>query len=161
MGLEILFAGPSEIENIAKALKSPLRRQMLYLLKQNKMNVSQLCEALSIPQSTCTLNVQILEKADLISSKLVPAETHGMQKVCFLKHEKVMLSVIDNNVIPETGTKKIETELPIGLFSDFQVSAPCGIISDKGVIGYYDNTASFLHPARASAGLLWFTYGFL
>lgn len=161
MGLEILFAGPSEIENIAKALKSPLRRQILSLLQQNKMNISQLCDVLSIPQSTCTLNIQILEKAGLISTKLLPAESHGMQKVCSLKHEKVMLSVIDNNILPEMESRKIETELPIGLFSDCQVSAPCGIISDNGVIGYYDNPASFLHPARASAGLLWFTYGFL
>ncbi len=51
--------------------------------------------------------------------------------------------------------------MPIGLFSDYSVTAPCGMLSDTGLIGYYDSTSSFLDPARASASLIWFSYGYL
>ena len=161
MGLEILFAGPEDIEKISKALKLPLRRKILSLLKKKSMNITELCETLNIPQSTCTLNIQILEKADLINTKLIASTKHGREKLCSLKHEKIMLSILDSDGIVKKENKIIETEMPIGLFSDCSISSPCGIISEKGVIGYYDNPSSFLHPLRAQAGLLWFTYGYL
>ena len=161
MASEILFATPSNIDSIAKAINSPLRRKMLSLLRNKSMNITELCIALSIPQSTCATNIQILEKAGLLECSRVSAETHGTQKVCTLKHDKVLFSLFDDTLDAVESNKTIVTEMPIGLFSDAVVTAPCGIVSEKGIIGYYDNPYSFLLPSRASAGLLWFTYGYL
>ena len=161
MALETLFATPSDITLIAKALNSSLRLEILSLLKKKSMNITELCSALSIPQSTCTINIQILEKAGLIECSRVSAESHGTQKICSLKHNKILISLFDEEKRNSNDSKAIVTEMPIGLFSDAAVSSPCGIISDKGMIGYFDNPSSFLLPSRASAGLLWFTYGYL
>jgi len=159
MSQNILFANMNEMPAIARALDSEIRCKMLQLLMKSSMNIKQLCQALEIPQSTCTINIQILEKANLIKTEQVPAKTHGSQKMCSLKYEKVMLPLINKDEYRETN--QIETEMPIGLFSDFQVFAPCGMLSETNVIGYYDSVSSFLHPARATAGLIWFSHGFL
>jgi predicted transcriptional regulator len=103
----------------------------------------------------------ILEKAGLVDSRQIPASGKGTQKICSLKYEKVMIPLFESTCLGQQTPGEIETEMPIGLFSDFSVTAPCGIISDNGVIGLYDNPNSFLDPRRASAGLIWFSYGFL
>ena len=159
MSQRILFAGPSEIAAVSRALDSELRCQMIQLLQSSSMNIKQLCAALSIPQSTCTANIQILEKANIVETKQLPAESRGVQKLCSLRYEKVMLTLITPSLNPNAG--RIETEMPIGLFSDYEVTAPCGMLSDTSVIGFYDSTSSFLDPARASAALIWFSFGYL
>lgn len=159
MSQRILFAGPNEIQTVSRALDSELRCQMIQLLQNSSMNIKQLCTALSIPQSTCTANIQILEKANIIETKQLPAESRGVQKLCSLKYEKIMLTLITPSL--NKNASRIETEMPIGLFSDYSVMAPCGMLSDTSVIGFYDSTASFLNPARASASLIWFSCGYL
>jgi len=159
MSQNILFAGPNEIQSISRALSSDLRCKMIQLLQDTSMNIKQLCAALDIPQSTCTANIQILEKANIVETKQLPAETRGVQKLCSLRYEKIMIALTTPSI--NKNASKIETEMPIGLFSDYTVTAPCGMLSDTGVIGFYDSTASFLDPARASASLIWFAYGSL
>ncbi|MGB4405477.1 MAG: helix-turn-helix domain-containing protein [Sphaerochaeta sp.] len=159
MSQKILFAGPDDIQAVSRALSSELRCQIIQLLQNSSMNIKQLCAALDIPQSTCTANVQLLEKANIIETKQLPAKSRGVQKLCSLKYEKIMLTLLTPSL--NNNSSKIETEMPIGLFSDYAVMAPCGMLSDTGVIGYYDSTSSFLDPARASASLIWFTCGYL
>ncbi|MCK9548458.1 MAG: helix-turn-helix domain-containing protein [Sphaerochaeta sp.] len=159
MSQKIMFASPSEIPAIARALDSELRLSIITLLQTKDMNITQLCTALGIPQSTCTANVQILERANIIETKQIPAQSRGVQKLCSLRYEKLMVTLTDP--VLNTNASKIETEMPIGLFSDFSVNAPCGMVSDTGVIGYYDTVASFLDPSRASASLIWFTSGYI
>ena len=160
MSEPILYAKAENIETIARALDSELRMKMLEILSSEELNVNQLCEKLDIPQSTCATNLKILEKADLISTRSVPTNTRGTQKLCSLKYDKVLLPLIPKQK-KEKGTKEITTDMPIGLFSDSSISAPCGLLSDTGMIGHYDTESSFLHPARASAVIIWFTYGYL
>jgi predicted transcriptional regulator len=159
MSQNIFFASIGDIPLIARALDSELRRKMLQLLRGSDLNIKQLCAALTIPQSTCTMNIQILEKANLIRTQFVPADIKGSQKLCSLRYEKIMLPLVETGEFIKSN--RIETEMPIGLFSDFTVSAPCGLLSSTDVIGYYDSVSSFLDPARASAELIWFSSGFL
>ena len=160
MSEPILYAKTENIETIARALDSELRMKMLEILSREELNVNQLCEKLDIPQSTCATNLKILEKADLISTRSIPTNTRGTQKLCSLKYDRVLLPLIPKQK-KERGTKEITTDMPIGLFSDSSISSPCGLLSDTGMIGYYDTESSFLHPARASAAIIWFTYGYL
>jgi predicted transcriptional regulator len=159
MSQNILFAAGGDIPLIARALDSELRRKILQLLQGADLNIKQLCESLDIPQSTCTMNIQILEKANLIHTRIVPAEIKGSQKLCSIKYEKIMLPLVDKTEFIKNN--RIETEMPIGLFSNFSVTAPCGLVSAKEVIGYYDSASSFLDPSRAGAELIWFSSGFL
>jgi predicted transcriptional regulator len=55
----------------------------------------------------------------------------------------------------------IEVAMPVGLYTSCEVSAPCGLCSAEGIIGLLDVPDTFLEPRRMSAGLMWFTRGFV
>jgi predicted transcriptional regulator len=155
----VFFAEPADIPEIARALDSELRRSILELLGSKKLNVNQIAEALGIPQSTCTVNVQLLEKAKLIKTEQLAASTKGSQKLCSLAFEEVVLPL--KAVSKVENDRLIATEMPIGLYTDFHALPPCGLLSDTGIIGYFDQVESFLNPKRASAGLLWISKGWV
>jgi predicted transcriptional regulator len=133
---------------------------MLNLLAKEDMNISQMCETLKIPQSTCTSNIKILEAADLVESRQAPGVSHGTQKICSLKYTKTLLPVISTEA-RKTAEKNFVTAMPIGLFTDFSIQPPCGMCSKDKMIGIFDNVSTFLSPDRARAELLWFTWGFI
>jgi predicted transcriptional regulator len=51
--------------------------------------------------------------------------------------------------------------MPLGLYTSCEVSAPCGLCSAEGIIGFLDVPDTFLDPARMGAGLIWFTRGYV
>ena len=55
----------------------------------------------------------------------------------------------------------IEVEMPLGLYTSCEVSAPCGLCSADGIIGLLDVPATFLDPERMKTGLMWFTRGYV
>jgi len=150
--IHVLFADYQEIPKIAKALNSPLRRRMLSLLHGTEMSVSQIAQALKIPQSTCTVNVQALEDARLIATRQQNC------KYCSSHLEEVILPLV---VSEEKEKSQIELELPLGLYIVAEVHPPCGIASHSKIIGYTDMPEYFLDPQRAHAELIWFTRGYL
>jgi Predicted transcriptional regulator len=158
MNGKILAAETDEIEHIARALDSELRRRILALLGNRQMNINQLAEELGIPQSTCTVNVLILEKAKLIHTEQVAA-SKGSQKICSAPYDEIILSLRPREMAGDD--KSIVIEMPVGLYTDFKVSAPCGLLNSGGIISYFDIVDSFLNPKRSSAGLIWFTRGYL
>lgn len=154
----VYIAQESEIGDIARALDSALRRRMLALLVGKELNIGSLAAELGIPQSTCTVNLQILERAKLVQTEQVAA-VKGSQKICKVSCEEVVLPLMSRN--SSENEKFIETEMPIGLYTDFRAAPPCGLVSSSSIIGYFDQVDSFLNPHRASAALIWFKSGFL
>ena len=61
----------------------------------------------------------------------------------------------------DTAQEAIEVAMPVGLYSGYEVFAPCGMCSRDGIIGYLDSPDTFLAPDRMKAGLLWFTRGYV
>ncbi|MCX7668308.1 MAG: transcriptional regulator, partial [Atribacterota bacterium] len=55
----------------------------------------------------------------------------------------------------------IEVEMPVGLYTKFEISPPCGLCSPEKIIGFLDSPDSFWSPERVKAGLLWFGKGFV
>lgn len=154
----ILWADKADVANIARALDSVVRRNILDLLVEKTLNVNQISEALGLPQSTCTVNIQILEKAKLIHVEQVAA-SKGLQKVCSVKWEEVVLPLKD--LTAPGDDRLIVVDMPIGLYTDHKATAPCGMVSENGVVGFFDQTETFQNPKRATAGLIWMTRGFL
>ena len=155
---KVLLANAEDTANIARALDSELRRKIIRLLAGNKMNVNQIAEALGIPQSTCTVNVQLLEKAKLILTEQVAA-AKGSQKLCSIAYEEIVIPLKDISRVENDNL--IVTEMPIGLYTDFRAQPTCGLLSETGIIGYFDHPDSFLNPKRATAGILWITKGWV
>lgn len=158
MNNRVILFSAGEIGDVASALSSQLRRRMVELLFDRKLNINQIAETLGIPQSTAATNVLLLEKAGLVSTRQI-AGKKGAQKICTLAADEIVLRLVPEDT-DATGDV-IETQMPVGLFTDFSASTPCGLLSSAGVIGYYDNIDSFLNPHRATAQLIWFSKGYL
>ncbi len=155
---KILVIDPVEDKHIILGLASELRLGILHLLHKKSRNINEIAAALEVPQSTIALNVGILEKAGLLSSEIVKAKK-GNQKICKAIYEELVIRFVEED--QSARDDLIEVEMPLGLFTSYEVSAPCGLCSPEGIIGYLDVPDSFLNPDRMKAGLLWFEQGWV
>lgn len=153
---QTLIINPLKDLNVIKALASEPRIKMLELLRTKKMNINELAEALQQPQSTVATNASILEDAGLILSESAKAKK-GNQKICSPAFNELLVKFPEVENIEKNFVK---IEMPIGLFTDYSVTAPCGLCSSQKIIGLLDLPDSFLNPERMKAGLLWCTSGY-
>jgi len=159
MSRDFLVIDPETNPATLKALASPVRVRILKLLhKKGPMNVNEIVDELALPQSTVSTNVQLLEDGGLIRTETQKARK-GSQKICFAAAEEVLL--VFKSDTRSTDADAIEVSMPIGLYTSFEVTAPCGLCSPDGIIGLLDVPGSFLDPDRMKAGLLWFTRGYV
>jgi predicted transcriptional regulator len=158
MESKVFISKSTDVLNVAKALSSPLRLQMLHILKHRTMNIQNLAKELDILTSTCTMNIQVLEKVGLIKTEMVPA-SRGSQKMCKLIYSEVVLPLVEEE--EEKDENSIVINMPIGLYTDFEVHPSCGMISDTEIIDYLDSERAFFSPKRGNAQLIWFSEGFI
>jgi len=159
MSRNFLVIEPEEGMAVLKGLASPVRVQMLKLLhEKGPMNVNDIAGELSLPQSTVSTNIQVLEDAGLIRTENQKARK-GSQKICHPTAEEVL--VVFKSAYRALENDAIEVSMPIGLYTNFEVTAPCGLCSPDGIIGLLDVPNAFLDPDRMKAGLIWFTRGFV
>jgi len=143
---------------IIKSLASKVRLDILDLLKDKKLNVSDIAEKLDIPQSTTSTNLKFLEQAGLVKVEIASGKK-GAQKLCSPCYEEIVFQLPSMKREPQENI--IEVEMPVGLYTGFKVSPPCGLCSKDKIIGLLDVPASFHEPARSTAGLIWFERGFV
>jgi len=155
---KILIIDPREDQEIILGLASEVRLSILGLLHERSVNINEIAEALTLPQSTVATNVATLERAGLVQSDIVKAKK-GNQKICRAVYEELVIRFAGEE--KRLSDDLIEVEMPIGLFTSYEVSAPCGLCSPDGIIGYLDVPDSFLNPDRMKAGLLWFERGWV
>jgi predicted transcriptional regulator len=142
---------------VLKGLSSPVRINILKLLhSRGPLNVNEISDALSLPQSTVATNVQVLESCDLIRTETVKA-TKGQQKICAARFDEIVLRFDDYDL--KTKSNVIELSMPLGLYTNCSVSPPCGLCSSEAIIGLLDVPDFFLDPDRMKAGLIWFERG--
>lgn len=153
---DILIINAKQDVDVIKGLASDLRVNILELLLNRPANINELAEALGMPQSTIVTNVQALEKVGLIRTETVKAKK-GSQKICHGVFHEVVIQFPQSKKEEDT----IEVEMPIGLYTSFEASPPCGLCSREGIIGFLDVPDAFLSPERMRAGLLWFEKGYV
>jgi predicted transcriptional regulator len=122
------------------------------------LNVSEIAEALDSPISTATRDIGILEEAGLLRSELKPA-SRGLQKVCMRVHDMILIELPARKGEPDQ--REVEMSMPVGAYAECEVTPTCGLISETGIIGLFDDPASFYEPDRAQAQLIWFHQGFV
>ena len=140
----------------ARLAHSPIILKLLH--EGGQMNVNEISASLKLPQSTIATNIQVLEEAGLIVAKSIPGRK-GQQKVCSARYQEIVLRFDSPAEKPEKDM--IEVSMPLGLFTNCEVSAPCGLCSPEGIIGLLDVPESFLDPDRLRAALAWFGRGFV
>ena len=159
MTRNFLVVNPEADLGVLRALASGARIQILKLLHQGgALNVNDIAERLTLPQSTISANIQILEDAGLIRTETRKARK-GNQKICHALYDEVLVVFKDEPAQTRDGS--IEVAMPLGLYTRVEVSAPCGLCSTEGIIGLLDVPDTFLDPDRMKAGLIWFTRGFV
>lgn len=157
MARNFLVVDPQEDMAVLKGLASPVRVRILKLLhERGSLNVNDIAAVLSLPQSTVSSNVQILEEAGLVRSEIQKARK-GNQKICHSLFDEVLVAFKED--IAKVKSGHIEVSMPIGLYTSCDVSAPCGLCTPDGVVGLLDVPDTFLDPDRMRAGLIWFTRG--
>lgn len=128
------------------------------LARSGPMNVNQVAAELSLPQSTISSNMRVLKTVGLVETDIQKARK-GSQKVCQSVFSEILVALSDEG--PEVRDDDIEVSMPLGLYSNFEITAPCGLCSTDGIIGLLDVPDTFLDPGRMRAGLLWFTRGYV
>ncbi len=159
MSNQIIVVDPLERQDILKSLASEVRVRILELLtRHGPRNVNQVADELVLPQSTVSSNIQILVDAGLVQTRAEKGRK-GSQKICYSTFTELLIAFKEPSPAQVSGT--IDVQMPIGLYTRCEVSAPCGLCSAEGVIGLLDVPDTFLDPDRMRAGLLWFTRGFV
>jgi predicted transcriptional regulator len=150
-------ADDARLDAVLRALASEPRRRILELLADRLYNVSEIAKLLDIPVSTANLHVNVLEAAGLLITDRRPA-SRGSQKVCTRAVDDI--AVVFSRGRPDEG-QMIEIAVPLGSFVDSQVAPSCGLASAAGIIGLFDDPASFYDPQRIEAQMVWFHHGFV
>jgi len=140
-----------------KALSSDIRLAILTYLGDRTVNVNEIATALKIAPSSATTHVQILEKAALIDTEIIPA-THGLQKRCKRIYNDIHIR-LERTERTHSGQNSFTVTMPIGQYYDFEVHPTCGLANENSLIGLLDNPASFYEPEHVTAQLLWFGSG--
>src|SRR5947209_7251827 len=158
---KVLFLDLTNDSDIAltllKALSSETRLAILAYLGDRPVNVNDIASALQIAPSSATTHIQILEKADLIRTEIIPA-THGLQKLCARTYDDVHIRLESINSNPHNS---FTVMMPIGQYYDFDVHQTCGMVNETSLIGLLDTPATFYEPAHVTAQLLWFGSGYV
>ncbi len=157
MALRILEQLGYESEEVFKALGSGTRLKILELLARQKMNINELGQALDIAHPTVSKHVQTLEQAGLVLSEYMPGE-QGTQKRCQLRYDRLVISL---EAVQQPEGLSEETEMPIGMYTFAHPTITCGLASREKIIGFMDETQSFLLPERSQAQILWMAEGFV
>jgi predicted transcriptional regulator len=154
---KVLVIDAIQETNKLKALASVCRVKMLDILRKESLNINELCALMNLPQSTAATHISILEDAGLVTGEKIKARK-GNQKRCRTAFSEIIVKFPEEKPADKSS---IDVEMPIGIFTNWEVSPPCGLCSPEKIIGFLDTPDSFVNPGRIKAGLLWFEHGFV
>lgn len=155
--LRLTLDDVKHLASIGRALSAETRIEILQLLCNADMNINEIAEALSIPQSSAAAHVKVLEETNLIRTTLQPG-IRGSMKLCSKVSYGIELELNSKRL----GNDRTEViQMPIGNYVDYKVEPTCGIVSEKGPIGEEDEPRCFYHPDRYKAKLLWLGKGYV
>lgn len=142
---------------IYEALASKVRLQIIDLLAKESLNIKEIAEQLNLSNAMITAHIRKLEEAGIIRSERKSTGT-AMQKLCHLAIDRIQIQFSRDDA-PYKDYH--EFSLPVGHYTDFNVTPTCGIATVESVIGRFDDPRYFLDPARVNAQILWFTEGYV
>lgn len=151
----------AEHENIAKIARALSVEERLNILKymlNKSVSISEISKNLDIPISSVSRHIDILEDAGLIVISYQPG-LKGHTKYCAQAVLDVKFSLVADKV--DSKLKSYVTEMPIGMYSDCKVNAPCGMVGKEKQLGPFDDAQMFYSPMRAQAECLWFKSGYV
>lgn len=156
--LSTVFGDEATVRILA-ALSSKTKRAIVELLNGHNLNVNEIASRLNLPQSTVATSVKQLVEAGIVTMERIPGERGGMQKLCSLTYEALVIEF--PALQHDLSDRRVEVEMPVGLYADYDVRPTCGLCSTEGIIGMLDAPQTFSMPERTKASLLWFSRGYV
>lgn len=142
---------------LGAALNSPARIQILKLLYFQSYSVGEIAKKLRIPTSSAALYVRSLERAELINTT-IKQKSRGSMKICSRKNDLITIRLTAND--PNVGMTH-SVSMPVGCFTDCEIVAGCGMVSDRARIAPDDQPEVFFLPQRMKAQLIWSAGGYV
>ena len=147
------------IQSVCHALSTPERLKILLNLYQKPKNLSELSAELDLPISSVSRHIDALVGAGLATINYQPG-VKGQTKICYQAVSTVNITLSPQKSAREKG-KDYCFELPVGLYGDCSVSAPCGMAGKNDSSSVFDTVDAFYSPCRTDAECVWFNTGFL
>lgn len=157
--IELDFSEKEQISKVAKALSSNVRLEILDILREKPLNISEISEKMGIPISSTALHIRVLEDSGIVITQSMPG-LRGSQRVCGLKINQVTMALLNQQENFPKDNIYTET-MPIGNYFDCKITAPCGIASENTFLSSEDSVYGFYSPEKHTAQILWFTQGYL
>ena len=157
--IELDFSEKEQISIVAKALSSNVRLEILDILREKPLNISEISEKMGIPISSTALHIRVLEDSGIVITQSMPG-LRGSQRVCGLKINQVTMTLLNQQENFPKDNIYTET-MPIGNYFDCKITAPCGIASENTFLSSEDSVYGFYSPEKHTAQILWFTQGYL
>lgn len=157
--IELDFSEKEQISKVAKALSSNVRLEILDILREKPLNISEISEKMGIPISSTALHIRVLEDSGIVITQSMPG-LRGSQRVCGLKINQVTMTLLNQQENFPKDNIYTET-MPIGNYFDCKITAPCGIASENTFLSSEDSVYGFYSPDKHTAQILWFTQGYL
>lgn len=142
---------------VYEALDSSVRIKIINLLTDAPLNVKEIASKLELSSAIITMHINKLEKAGIVKGERTRSKG-GVQKICSLIVDGIK---IDFPKEIRERVKHHEYIVPIGQYTDFEVTPTCGLATTEKIIGYFDDARYFLDSQRVDAKILWFTQGFI
>lgn len=147
------------VENLPffEALASESRLKIIKRLADQDCNIKELAAYLGLSCAIVTKHVRQLESCGIITTKMVK-KNGSIQKICKLINFEYRLQ------LPVKTPEKREFHefcIPVGQYTDFDITPTCGLANEDHVIGYFDDPRCFLEPERMTAQIIWFGQGYV
>ncbi len=145
---------------ICRALSSETRLQILHVLIDSSMTISQLAEYFYLPISSMSVHVHILEEAGLVTAISNPG-VRGTKKLCGISASSVTLDLFAHKKKLPSQKASVYVSMPVGSYSACEVAPPCGLVSSNLYLYPEDSPYGFYMPDHVQASLIWLTGGYL
>lgn len=160
--LTLSLADEKMLDQVATALNAATRRKILALLARKSYTLWEIADMLNMSVSNISFHIKLLQKAGLVNLTHNNSK-RGNEKIVALKRNCLeILFTPDGAEEQACDYSQFCTEIPIGCFSDFDVSAPCGIADGEGnLIGPEAQPDIFFSYRHVKAEIIWFSSGWL
>ncbi len=144
---------------VGKALANPERLLILRSILGHPKYLSDISRELNIPISSVSRHIDALADAQLICINYQPG-LKGHTKFCTQIAVSFTVQLCKEEVL-ETSEPEYTVEMPLGMFTHCDITAPCGMTGKDDNIEYFDDPSVFFSPERRKAECLWFNTGFI
>lgn len=140
---------------VFKALGSSTRVAIMELLiEKGPMRMTAIAQHLGITGGALTSHVKELTDAGLIYIETTGGK-HGLQKICHAYDRRILVEAAPAGLDLQIH----QQDLPVGSFSESQVSGVSGLARREGPLDAGNATNAFQSAERDRAGLVWFSEG--